>query len=217
MRKNGFTLIELMIVIAIISVIAAIAIPNLLRSRLRANETVAVTVIKQIATAQILFRHGRLGMLAVNTKAGPNGYCDNYRNLYCGNPIGDNTSTLSLISKAIADASVAPDGVLSGGCAVTNATPQTPDPLMPYNGYCFLDPPGGTAFDFMLTFGVGAVPELSGSTGESSFYVGEDGGVYFLGLATGVSQTLYHDLMGGTSACPFFGLSTAMAAGWKSF
>jgi type IV pilus assembly protein PilA len=50
-RANGFTLIELVIVIAIILVIAAIAIPNLLRSRIAANEAAAVGSIHTINVA----------------------------------------------------------------------------------------------------------------------------------------------------------------------
>jgi len=55
-KESGFTLIELMIVIAIIAIIALIAIPNLLSSRLVANETSTVGTLRSIASAQAEFQ-----------------------------------------------------------------------------------------------------------------------------------------------------------------
>jgi type IV pilus assembly protein PilA len=50
--QKGFSLIELLIVVAIILIIAAIAIPNLLRARMAANEASAVSAVRAITTAE---------------------------------------------------------------------------------------------------------------------------------------------------------------------
>ena len=58
MRQKGFTLIELMIVIAIIAIIAAIAIPNLIEARKGANESAAIATLRTLVTVQTLYRDG---------------------------------------------------------------------------------------------------------------------------------------------------------------
>ena len=49
--KKGFTLVEIMIVVAIIALLAAIAIPNLLRARLNANDSAAKADLQALVTA----------------------------------------------------------------------------------------------------------------------------------------------------------------------
>ncbi len=54
-KHKGFSLIELLIVVAIILIIAAIAIPDLLRARMAANEAPAVGSIRTINTSAVIY------------------------------------------------------------------------------------------------------------------------------------------------------------------
>jgi type IV pilus assembly protein PilA len=74
-KQKGFSLIELLIVIAIILIIAAIAIPNLLRARIAANEASSVSSIRTINTAQATYVTGypTVGYAGTLAALGPGG------------------------------------------------------------------------------------------------------------------------------------------------
>jgi len=145
--SRGFSLIELLIVVAIILIIAAIAIPNLLRSRIAANQASAVGSLRTLNTAEITYATTyNTGYTATLGDLGPPA---------SGNPVATGAGLI--------------DSVLSGGAATGNTSIKS--------GYQFSYTPGATdASGRIDTYGIIATPVTVGTTG-TNFYFTDMSGV----------------------------------------
>jgi type IV pilus assembly protein PilA len=74
-KQKGFSLIELLIVVAIILIIAAIAIPSLLRSKMAANDSAAVATIRTLGTSEVAYQtsYPKTGYAGTLSQLGPPG------------------------------------------------------------------------------------------------------------------------------------------------
>jgi prepilin-type N-terminal cleavage/methylation domain-containing protein len=73
-KQKGFSLIELLIVVAIILIIAAIAIPNLMRARIAANQSAGASTVRTLNTAEYTYAttYSSMGYAPNLTTLGPN-------------------------------------------------------------------------------------------------------------------------------------------------
>ena len=115
-KQKGFSLIELLIVVAIILIIAAIAIPNLLRARIAANESSAAASVRTIDTAELTYESAYQIYAPDLAHLGPKD------NTGCATPSSDNGCIIDFTLASAKDATTAKSGYFftAVGTANTN-------------------------------------------------------------------------------------------------
>ncbi len=161
-KQKGFSLIELLIVVAIILIIAAIAVPNLLRSRMAANEASAASALRTVGTANVTYSATyNLGFAGSLAALGPDQ----------GGAVASPTAS-DLLDSALSGLNPVADPPIKSGYAFTYVAANDPPTAAATNG----------------TFGLDATPNAPGSSGQSTFCMDQGNVVRkdTTGAATGV-------------------------------
>ncbi len=164
---KGFTLVEIMIVVAIIALIAAIAIPNLLRARHNANETAGIASMRTLVSALESFRANQTPVT------------------YPGAGVTSGGVAVTGIGNLDDTVPAYIDGVLAGGQTQGYNFTFTP-------GAVRVVTLGGTNYNVYDTYTLTAVPVTVGTTGTRRFFVDGTGVIRVndTGAATAASPPL---------------------------
>jgi prepilin-type N-terminal cleavage/methylation domain-containing protein len=145
-HENGFTLVELLIVVALIGILVGIAVPALLRSRQSANEASAVSTMRTLSSAEVTFA----------SSCGRGGYAQSLADL--SRPAA---SGLTFIG-----ADLSQDPSLKSGYEIVLAAEAGSASVTPAAGTC-----NGSANDAVRAFWAGARPLQIGATGQRAFAI----------------------------------------------
>jgi type IV pilus assembly protein PilA len=158
-RSKGFSLIELLIVVAIILIIAAIAIPNLLRARIAANESSAVSSIRTMNTAMVTYQstYPTVGYAATTPVLGPSASTG------CTTPASTNACLI--------------DWIVAQASAAASAK----------SGYYFADASGTTVGGILLGYTLDGLPASVNQTGVRGFCSNEDAVIRFTAVGSAAS------------------------------
>jgi len=193
MKNKGFTLIELMIVVAIIAIIAAIAIPSLLRSRMAANQTAAAAACKAFAEAEEIYRR---------TDYDTDGVLEYAQRLSGAN---------SLLEKIAGSGDLA---LIDRSFGAAEGDPAAASPPSPKAGYCFtvltrqgLAATGGVRIylttggsraeqNMTLGYACGAAPGAYDGTGRDQYMINGNGTIFQADTGDNVAQTVFNPTPG---------------------
>jgi len=116
-KAKGFSLIELLIVVAIILIVAAIAVPAFIRSKIAANEASAVTSLRDINTGEVTYNNTYPGTYATLAQLGPGGES-------CTTASSTNACLIDIVLASASSAATPKDGYYFtiGGDLVTGYT-----------------------------------------------------------------------------------------------